>query len=107
MVFTAPTGETATVYGVHTKHNTSIDQDGMRVNSPNVHVSVSERLLIEQYYPVRNDKNEVVMATDRHKVTVADSNGLEITYKVLECWPDQTLGVLVMLLGAYKSQGGS
>lgn len=103
--FDAPTGESVTVVGLHTKHNTKFDEVGMRVNVPNAHISVSERLLVEQYYPVRNSEGLVDLR--RHKVTVADSNGNDITYVIDECWPDQTIGVLVCVLGNYNQGGRS
>lgn len=103
--FDAPSGETATVVGLHTKHNVKYDDNGMRVNSPNAHVSVSESLLTEQYYPVRNADGIVSMF--RHKVSVRDSNGTLITYVIDQAWPDQTIGVIVCVLGNYTQSSSS
>jgi hypothetical protein len=105
LTFFAPAGETATVTGLHTKHNTQFNDDGSRVNSPNVHVSVSEQLLIEQYYPVRNAAGKVEMKN--HLVEARDSNGTLIKYTVDQAWPDQTVGVIVLILGNYKSAQSS
>lgn len=103
--FDAPTGESVKVYGLHTKHSVQFDDNGMRVNAPNAHISVSEYLLLEQYYPVRNEQNLVYLK--RHKVTVKDSNGIAITYMIDEAWPDQTVGMIVCMLGNYSETSSS
>jgi len=99
MTFTAPTGETATVAGLHTKHHQSFDLEGRMVNSKNAHVSVKEDLLTALDYPVRNAKGEV--SIKNHLVTVKDSTLEDKTYVVRECYQNETLGVIVMILGDY------
>lgn len=96
----APTGEEADVAGLHTKHAQGFDPEtGRPVSSKNAHVSVTEIQLMEAYYPYRNQKGEVKMRD--HKVEVKDSTGLTKQYKVNDAMPDETLGVIVMILGDY------
>jgi hypothetical protein len=102
ITFTANTAEaeTATVAGLHTKHHLAIDPDlGTPVNSKNAHVTVSEQLLLDAEYPVRNDNGEVDMKN--HLVVVKDSTGEDYNYIISEFFPDETLGVIVFILRKY------
>lgn len=99
--FEAPTGETAVIIGLHTKHHMGVDTDGIRVNSKNAHISFSEKLLTDKNYPVRNASGEVSL--ERHLVTVKDSTGNAPTYVIREWYPDETLGLIVCILGDFSS----
>jgi hypothetical protein len=99
MAFTAPTGETANVIGLHTKHHQSFDLEGRSVNSKNAHISVSEKLFTDAGYPVRNSSGEVHMKG--HLVVCKDSTGSDKNYIVREWYQNETLGVIVMILGDY------
>jgi len=96
MTFTAPTNETATVNGLHSKHHMSVDTDGNMINSKNAHISVSEALLTAKNYPVR--KNGEVDFKD-HKVSVKDSTGIIKNYVIREWFPDETIGLITCILG--------
>jgi len=100
MTLTAPTGEVATVVGLHTKHHLSIDTEGNAVNSRNAHVSVSEYELNAQYYPVRDSSGDVNLKN--HLVKVKDSTGVEITYICKQWFPDETVGLIVIILGKFS-----
>ena len=90
------------VKGLATKHNLNVDTDGNAVSSKNVHITVSEALLVAAGYPVRNDENEVSLID--HKIDYADSteSGLQ-NYVILECFPDETVGVITCILGDFKT----
>jgi hypothetical protein len=94
--FVAPTGETATINGLHTKHHFAHDTDGNPVNLKNAHISFSEGLLIAEDYPVRNSHGEVDLTS--HKVTVKDSTGTENTYIIRQWFPNETIGLITCLL---------
>lgn len=98
MTFTAPTNETATVNGLHSKIHMGIDTDGNMINSKKAHISVSEELLTAQSYPVRK-AGEVNLKG--HKVTVKDSTGISKTYVIDEWFQDETIGLITCLLGNY------
>lgn len=97
--FTAPTEETATVNGLHTKHHQAFDFEGRRVNSKNAHVSVSEKLLTDLSYPVRDSKGEVNLKG--HLISCKDSTGETKNYVAREWYQNETLGVIVIVLGDY------
>lgn len=101
----APDGQVANVYGIHTKHNQKEDRDtGMIVNAKNATSSISEAVILEAnpIYPVRNDNGEVFMVG--HKINVADSTGGIKNYVVEQNIPDETVGLITLVLGDYKSQ---
>ncbi len=98
ITFTAPTGEIATINGLHSKHHMAIDTDGNTINSKNAHISVSEDLLIAQNYPVRKD-GEVKL--NDHKVSVKDSTGISKNYVIREGFPDETIGLITCILGSF------
>lgn len=94
LVFTAPTAEVASVRGLASKHRISVNpEDGLPINSPNIHVSVVESVLLtaNALYPTRNANNEITLR--RHRVLY---NG--IVYEVGENFPDETLGLIVCIL---------
>lgn len=100
MTFVAPDNSTATVAGMHTKHRISLSPEGIPINARNAHVSVSEESLTALGYPVRVG-DEVEMTG--HKVTVKDSTGEDKTYVIREWFPDETIGLIVCILGDYAS----
>lgn len=100
VTFTAPTGEieiiTATFYRVNRQ---SLNTEGRITNSIIAHCTVSERDLIEVYYPTRNAGDEVDFSG--HILTAADEDGVERTYIAKEWHPDHTLGIIRIMLGDY------
>lgn len=100
LAFVAPEGQTASVVGLHTKHHLSFNTEGIAVNSKNAHVSVSEKLLTDLSYPTRNLKGEVDMAN--HRVTCKDSTGVDKTYVIRQWFQNETIGVIVMILGDFR-----
>lgn len=93
------TASEAIIQGLATKHNLNVDTDGNAVSAKNVHITVSEDALILAGYPVR--VNEEVSLID-HKVDYVDSTGILKNYVVLQCFPDETVGVITCILGDYK-----
>lgn len=100
MTFVAPNGTTATIVGLHSKHTLSQDTEGNRINHKNSHVSFSEDLLTALSYPTRNAAGEFTMIG--HKVTVIDSTGLSPTYRIMENYPDETVGLMVCILNDHE-----
>lgn len=87
-----------TINGLHSKHHMQLDTQGQRENGKNAHVSFSESLMTG--YPIRDASGEVNMA--RHKVRVVDSTGTAITYVINQWYPDETLGLIVCILGDFE-----
>ncbi len=96
------TGETAQVVGLNSKHWFKVDfETGMIINTRNAHINISEAELIAAYFPTRNKQGEVNLKDCLIKV--ADSTGIEKTYVITQAHPDETVGVIVCLLGDYQS----
>ena len=100
VLFTAPTGETATIICRTNKHHLSVDADGAPVNSRNASVSFSEFAFEGTGYPIRGLSGRVNL--DKHKVTWTDSTGQPSTYMIKEWFPDETLGLIVCILSDFK-----
>lgn len=99
----APTSpqKVVTVGGTVKKHHLTFDENGMvKGNVKNATCTVSELSLNAANYPVRNANGEVTF--EGHRVSWSDVNGTAITYAVNEWWPDERLGVLVLILGDYE-----
>lgn len=90
--FTAPTGATASITGIHTKIHLAVDTDGLPVNSKQSHISFSEQFLQELSYPVRNATGEVSLRN--HSVEVKDSTGVLKKYIIKQWFPDETIGLI-------------
>lgn len=96
----APTLETITINGIHTKHHLGIDTDGNMVNSKKASIAFSESLLIAPY-PVRNANKEVDLLN--HLINVKDSTGIVKNYIVQQWFPDETIGLIVCILEDYDN----
>jgi len=94
-------GTAITVNALATKHHNSISTDGIPVNSKNAHISFIESNLTSLGYTVRNSNGEVNLRN--HRVSFADSSGVVKHYIINEAMPDETVGVIVCILGDYGS----
>lgn len=99
IIFVAPTSETVTINGLHTKHHLGVDNEGNMVNSKNAHLSFSEKLLTDEGYPVRIN-GEVNLKG--HKVTVVDSTGNPCTYVIRQWFPNESIGLITCILGGFE-----
>lgn len=86
--------------GFATKHWISFDSDGIQINSKNAHVTIDENYLVSQGYVVRNARGEIALLS--HLVSFKDSSGVIKNYKVKSNYPDETLGLIVLILEDYK-----
>lgn len=90
---------TVNVKGLATKHHLSFDSDGLQVNAKNAHITLDEKELIDLGYPVR--VNEEILLIN-HLVSVPDSSGIIKNYVINNVFPDETLGLIVCVLGDYE-----
>jgi len=98
-ITTKDKAKTTVVVGLVTKHHIGFDTEGNLANVKNVHISFSEIQLTNDSYPVRNANNEVDMIG--HLVVTKDSTGNDRNYVIKETFPDETIGVIVCILGDY------
>jgi len=98
ITMTTPSGLiTLPLTGYATKHYFSYDSDGLPINAKNAHISVDENILQLNAYPYRNNAGEVNLKD--HIVTYPESSGVIKSYVVKDQRPDQTLGLIVLILG--------
>lgn len=98
--FTNPDDLEITINGLHTKHWIQTDPaTGRMINTKNAHCSFSEKFMIDAAYPIRNAAGEVDLSG--FKVHVNDSTGFEKDYIIREWYPDETVGLIVCILGDY------
>lgn len=100
ILFMAPDSTTATINGLATKHHLGMDLDGNLVNSKKASIAVSESLLVDAGYPVRNAKGEVYLKG--HKVKWTDSSNALCEYVIREWFPDEAIGLIVCILGDFE-----
>lgn len=99
VTITSPSNISVTLIALHAKHHTDFNTDGLAHNTTIASVAVSEEFLIESGYPVRGADNEVYLKN--HRVDVADSTGRVDNYVIREWFPDETIGLIVLILGKY------
>lgn len=92
---------TGTVRGLHTKHHMSFDTDGVMVNSKTASVAISEKALTDAGFPVRDSEQEVSMLD--YLISTKDSSGILKNYIVRSSYPDENLGLIVLILGDYSN----
>jgi len=70
------------------------------VNSKNARATIDEDVLVANGYPVRNANKEIALKS--HLVSFKDSSGEVKNYFVRESFPDETIGMICLILGDYK-----
>ena len=100
LCFTAPSGEQAEIQGLAMKHHVSLDSEGNVMSARNAHATFSEQGLIDTPYPTRDDSNEIALSG--HILEYADSTGVNRKYRLLETYPDETVGVIYATLEYYN-----
>lgn len=88
-----------TVQGIHVKHNFGIDQEGNQINTKTAHVTVSEEVLKDAGYEIRNSESEVDL--NGHLISAKDSTGKLWQYAVQAWFPDEALGLIRITLEDY------
>jgi hypothetical protein len=93
-------GTIVTVNAIHNKIHLGVDAQGNVIYSKNATVSVSEPLLNDVGYVTRNASGEVDMKNDL--IDVKDSSGVLKNYIVKSKMPDETIGLIVLVLEDYR-----
>ena len=89
-----------TLRGTHTKIHLGINgETGQKVNTKQASVTVAEQDFVNVGYAVRDASGEVSMRD--HQVAVKDSTGVICNYIVREWFPDESLGIIVFILGDF------
>lgn len=101
MKLLAPTGEIANIIGIHPKVHLGVNSEGNVISTKQARATFSEKVLMNANpaYPLRNTDGNVNL--DGHILTMADSTGVMHDY-VAQTWiPDETIGIIVVMLGDY------
>ena len=91
-------GTAVEVKGTTARHYLAFDTDGVKISSLNAHVSFSEKTLTDAGVTVRNANSTVDLLGKR--VQIRDSAEVLRDYVVVEQYPDETIGLIVLILGA-------
>jgi hypothetical protein len=98
---TNPSGFLINIKGLHSKHWLQHDTDGNLVNGKNAHICISEQELNSLGYATRNERTGNI-ELQNHKVATKDSTGIVKNYVINECFPSETFGLIVCILGDLK-----
>ncbi len=98
--FIAPSGDVAVCNCIHTKHYMAFTAEGEMINSKKASIAVAESSLTDLNYPTRNTTGEVHF--EFHKVNIADSTGIVKNYIASEWFPDENVGLIVLILGDFE-----
>lgn len=101
IVFVAPGGQTVTINGRTNKIHIKFDYDGTPVNGKNATITVAEKAMVDAGYIIRNANGEVDLYN--HKVSWVDSTGASATYSIKQTFPDESIGLIVCILGDFKT----
>ena len=86
--------------GLASKHWINYDENGVPIDTKNAHVCVSESEMLEKGLIVRNSNEEVYMIG--YRISVRDSSNQLKEYVVTQQHPNETLGLIVLILGDYN-----
>lgn len=93
-------GMSVSIKGLHSKHHLGIDlETGNHINEKKAHISFTEQQVVALGFPIRDASGEVNMA--RYLCKVKDSTGVLSLYVVEQWFPDETVGLIVCILGDY------
>lgn len=97
----APNGQVANIVGIHPKVHLGVGTEGNVISTRQARVTFSEQVLINANpnYPIRNADEKIDLL--KHIITVADSTGNDHDYVAQEWIPDETIGLIVIMLGDY------
>lgn len=91
--------DSVTLKGVFSNHHANVEGLNGPANSLKATITIPEKILQDNNYPVRNQEGEVEM--ENHLCTYTDSTGNSETHVIQQTFADQTLGNIVLILGAY------
>jgi hypothetical protein len=103
MTFVSEGGaHTAVIWGLDavTHYNYS---EAMTVNTQNGRVTISEQELVDKGYPTRDARGDINLTGGT--VSLADANGTIRRYLIEQAHPDNTLGMVTLIVGNTKVVG--
>lgn len=97
----APNGQIANIIGVHPKVHLGVSTEGNVISSKQARATFAERTVkfANSNYPLRNSDGNIDL--EGHIFSMADSTGITKDYVVQTWIPDETIGIIVVMLGDY------
>lgn len=95
LTFTAPNTQTATAKGIGTNRFVPMITDGQDAYTRQVHIGISEAAILANNanYPTRDSSDLVYLIG--HRVSFFDARGVTINYKIINHFPDDTVGMIM------------
>lgn len=97
---TAKDGTVFTGKLIKNNHTTSYNEIGQKVNVRTTNVCVGCAALIEENFPFKNSGGEVAMIG--YVIEFIDAFGTSKKHMVAEQYPDDDLGIIVLILADYE-----
>lgn len=91
--------QTIAVKGLHTRHWMGVDPDGVAVHTVIASLGVSEQQFIDGNFVIRDANDEVDLKG--YLIDAPDANGVVKKYVLREVFPDESIGLLILILGEY------
>lgn len=89
------------VKGLAMKHHMEFDlSSGNTTNSKNAHITISEQPLVDAGFIIRDSNDEVDLK--EYQVDYIDSTGFSEKYVINQYFPDETVGLIVCILGEFE-----
>ncbi len=98
-ILNTASSQTVDFIGQYNEHYTAYDTDGVKVSSKIASISVAEKTLTDKGYIVRVDGK---VSLKKHRVTFTNAVGITETFTVREQYPDEQLGLIVLILGSIE-----
>ena len=98
ITLTSPSSQVATLFGYSTKHHLGLDAEGQVVRTKTASVAIAEGNVP---FSIRNVNDEVDL--NGYLVDVLDSTGIVKNYKASNWFPDEKLGLIVIILQDYDN----
>ena len=101
VVLTTPTSSTINITGITSKIHLGVDTDGNVASSRKVHLSFAESQITDMGLSIRNAKGDVDLR--KYIFAIPDSNGVVKKYSLAVNIPDETIGLITVILEDYAS----
>lgn len=101
IILTAPNGQVANIVGIHPKVHLGVGTEGNVISSKQARITFSEQAVKDAnaLYPLRGTNN--LLDFRNHFFDVKDSTGILQRYQAQTVIPDETIGLILIILGDY------
>ena len=101
VILTSPSGISYTTAGFFSKHHNALDMEANRISSKMTSIALHERDLVAKGVVVRNASGNVALLN--YICQISDSSETSSKYIVRQMYPDELIGIIVLILGDYAT----